>query len=354
MNDLKRKTLATIEGNKFKINGEYTYKGINWKGNSIEGLLLNSRMVQAAFDDRNPENDKLWAYQDTGIWDAERNTNEFIQAMPVYRSKGLLALGINLQGGAPGKLSHRNQTWRNSAFLEDGSLDEKYMQRIERIIDAADELGMVILLGYFYFGQERCIKNDDITIIKAVRNATQWILDRKYTNVMIEISNECNVGQKNSQGESYRYIHHLLQPENIHQLISMVQNMSPMGGPKLLVSTSYTGCTVPGNNVVQCADYILFHGNGAEEPKIIANVVNSIKRKNCYQGQPIVINEDDHYDFEKDSNNFITAIENGASWGYFDIQGYQKVPSNWEIDTERKKAFFDLLNEITGSVDLFF
>ena len=37
------KTMLTIRGNKFYINGEPTYRGITWRGNSIEGLMLNSR-----------------------------------------------------------------------------------------------------------------------------------------------------------------------------------------------------------------------------------------------------------------------------------------------------------------------
>ena len=37
------------------INGEPTYRGHVWNGHKIEGLLMNSRMVQGIFDDLNPE-----------------------------------------------------------------------------------------------------------------------------------------------------------------------------------------------------------------------------------------------------------------------------------------------------------
>ena len=39
----------------FHINGQPTYAGRTWQGHKIEGLLLNSRMVQGIFDDLNPE-----------------------------------------------------------------------------------------------------------------------------------------------------------------------------------------------------------------------------------------------------------------------------------------------------------
>src|SRR5262245_35832815 len=96
-----RKTRVTIDGTKFLINGEPTYKGRKWNGHAIEGLLFNSRMVQGIFDDLNPDTRGRWAYPDTKKWDADRNTREFIAAMPAWRKHGLLAFTLNLQGGSP-------------------------------------------------------------------------------------------------------------------------------------------------------------------------------------------------------------------------------------------------------------
>ena len=52
----------------------------------------------------------------------------------------------------------------------------------------------------------------------------------------------------------------------------------------------------------------------------------------------------------------LAAIQSGAGWGYFDYRmegerfgdGFQSVPVNWEISSERKKAFFGKVKEITG------
>src|SRR6187401_3386246 len=114
----KRKTAVSIVGDQFHINGRPTYAGRKWKEKSIEGLLLNSRMVQGIFDDRNPETTKRWAYPDTGRWDPDRNTREFIEAMPEWHKHGLLAFTINFQGGSPEGYS-RDQPWYNSAFDAD-------------------------------------------------------------------------------------------------------------------------------------------------------------------------------------------------------------------------------------------
>ena len=95
------RTAVSILGDSFHINGRPTYAGRRFRGHDLEGLLLNSRMVQGIFDDQNPETAPRWAYPDTGQWDAERNTREFLAAMPEWRRHGLLAFTINLQGGSP-------------------------------------------------------------------------------------------------------------------------------------------------------------------------------------------------------------------------------------------------------------
>ncbi len=92
----ERKTEVSIKGSKFLLNDTPTYQGVSWKNPegkeiSMEGLLMNARLVQGIFDDLNPGTRDKWAYKDTGKWDPDRNTNEFIQAMESWRQHGLLA-----------------------------------------------------------------------------------------------------------------------------------------------------------------------------------------------------------------------------------------------------------------------
>ncbi len=54
------RTTVAISGEKFLINGQPTYAGRTWDGVSIEGMLMNSRMVQGIFDDLNPETRARW------------------------------------------------------------------------------------------------------------------------------------------------------------------------------------------------------------------------------------------------------------------------------------------------------
>ena len=135
-----RQTVVSIEGREFRVNGRPTYAGRSYDGATVQGLLFNSRMVQGIFDDRNQETRGRWAYPD-GPWDPERNTREFIAAMPLWKANGLLAFTINLQGGSPEGYS-REQPWVNSAFQTDGRIRPEYTSRLERVLDRADELGM--------------------------------------------------------------------------------------------------------------------------------------------------------------------------------------------------------------------
>lgn len=340
---MPRQTVVSIQEQKFLINGAPTLAGRTWRDYDVEGLLPNSRMVQGVFDDLNSETRAQWAYADTKTWDADRNTLEFIAAMPAWRAHGLLAFTINLQGGSPYGYS-KAQPWINSAFTPAGELRAAYMARLERILTRADELGMVAIVGYFYFGQDERLQ-EEAAVIKATDNATNWILDKGYTNVLVEVNNECNV----------RYHHAILQPARVDELITCVAH-NTRDGRRLLVSTSYGGGTVPKSNVVKAADYILVHGNGVKDPQRIIEMVRQTREVEGYRPMPIVFNEDDHFDFDQPMNNFIAATSVGASWGYFDFrmkeegfdEGYQSVPVNWGISSARKRGFFGLVREMTG------
>jgi hypothetical protein len=264
--------------------------------------------------------------------------------MPEWRRHGLLAFTLNLQGGSPQGYS-REQPWHNSAFEADGLLRADYLARLERIINKADELGMVVILGYFYFGQDERLQ-DEAAVIRATDNATRWLLEHRWQNVLVEVNNECNV----------RYDHDILKPARVHELIERVKAMKS-GGRRLLAGTSYGGGKVPEENVVRASDFLLIHGNGVSNPDRISDMVRQTRAVPGYTTKPILFNEDDHFDFDKPHNNFIAAVSEHASWGYFDVrmkdegfdEGYQSVPVNWGISSERKKGFFRLLAEMTGS-----
>jgi hypothetical protein len=337
------RTTVSIQADQFFINGQPTYQGRNYKGMKIEGLLMNSRMVQGIFDDLNPQTRERWKYPDTGKWDPDRNTREFVGAMAEWHSHGLLSFTLNLQGGSPEGYS-KEQPWHNSAFDENGGLRNAYLLRLSRILDRADELGMVTIVGCFYFGQDQRLKDED-ALKKAISNTGSWLLDQGYRNILLEVSNEC---------DNKSYDHAILRPDRMPELLELAKSIR-RNGRRLLVGASFNGGRIPHPPVVAASDFLLLHGNGVTDPLRIAEMVRQTRQLPTYRRMPILFNEDDHFEFEKPVNNMLKALESYASWGYFDpgkgdySDGYQCPPVNWSINSERKQAFFRLLKEVTGA-----
>ncbi|MBK5294660.1 MAG: hypothetical protein JJE04_23635 [Acidobacteriia bacterium] len=338
----RRRTEVSIRGEQFYINGKPTYAGRSYQGWKIEGLLMNVRAVQATFDDLNPETRGRWAYPDTGKWDPDRNVREFLAALPEWKRHGILAFTVNLQGGSPEGYS-KAQPWETTGIDAEGGLRPAYMARMAQVIERADELGMVAIVGYFYFGQDQRVK-DETAVRRAVTNATGWLLDRGYRNVLVEIDNETNVGA---------YDHSILKPDRVHELIELAKGIE-RGGTRMLVGTSYGGGTPAGANVVKVSDFLLLHGNGPDDPARIHKMIQTSRHTSTWRPMPVLVNEDDHFRFGDPDNHMMATLSEYVSWGYFDpgksdySDGYQCPPVNWGINTERKRQFFSKLKEVTG------
>ncbi|MFW6133437.1 MAG: hypothetical protein ACOC8F_06025, partial [Planctomycetota bacterium] len=260
-----------------------------------------------------------------------------------------------LQGGCPYGYCDE-QPWWNSAFEPDGALRGDYMVRLERVLDRADALGMVVILGLFYFGQDQRL-DDEAAVVRAVDAAVDWLVERASGNVVVEVDNEADVPQ---------YEHAILTASRVAELIVRVQERSagrvasPAG--RLLAGTSMGGGSLPPPDVVETGDVLLLHGNGVGtdghgDPDGMRKLIDDCRAIPAYREQPIVVNEDDHYDFDAADSNFLAAVQRYAGWGFFDYrrpgegyaEGYQCVPVDWRIASRRKRAFFDLVAEMTGA-----
>ncbi len=344
-----RATTVSVVGNAFHINGQPTYPGRSFKGNKIEGLLFTSRMVNCIINDQNPETRGMWAYRD-GPWDAERNTSEFIAALPVYKSHGLTSVAFNIQGGSPMGYGW-HQPWRTSGYTPDGALLPDYRARLLRVLDALDANGMVAVLGLFYISATPALK-DENAVVRAVDEVTDLICGRGYTHVIIEAANESDIP---------RWPYENIKPDRAHELVARIQARSKgkigtkLG--RLLVTTSYVVRSTVPEKVAQLADVILWHGNASPTPESIHTKAKSLRASPGYRGQPLLNNEDDHFDFDKPENNMTAAVEEYSGWGYFDYRqirepfedGYQSLPVDWGINSARKKGFFGLLAQMTGA-----
>lgn len=316
-------------GEKFWLGGEVTNPA-----SPAEGLLMNSRMVQAVIDIENEEGP--FSYPDTGVWDPERNTNEFITALPSYAASGLNAFTVNLQGGNPLDAPVDNRpAWRISAYDRQGNLDLAWMERLDRVLQAADAEGMAVIVGLFYFGQDHRLA-DESAVVNAVDNVLEWLEAGGHRNVLIEICNECNV----------HYDHEILRPPRVVQLIRRVSERSQGRYP---VSASLTGGRLPEPEMVEASSFVLLHGNRQNAAEV-GEMVRRMRSSPVFltSPKPIVFNED-----SVDLQNMQAAVDRGAGWGYHDKgandyhHGFQAPPVNWSMNTESKQSFFEMVAELT-------
>lgn len=352
-------TSVSIDGQKFLIDGLPTHQGKHYKGASVEGLLFNNRVVQAIFDDENPDTAHQWVYPDTGVWDADRNVGEFCAALPEYKAHGVDAVTINLQGGMPITKTESVQPWLNTAIDPEGNLKPAYMGRLKQLLQAADDAGIVVIVGLYYFGQDKYMA-DESAIRNGVINTTLWLLETGYQNILVEINNEADIPH---------YSHDILTPARVHELIDLCKN-TRVDGRGLLATTSFAGGAyhmrkdgvldrqdeeglkkgLPTPAVIEASDFCLVHTN-EHDMKTTRDVVNRVRDMAAFQlrPMPICINED-----SVRVTNLFAAVDVYAPWGYYDQgennyqDGYQSVPVNWGINTPNKRAFFDGVAEITG------
>jgi hypothetical protein len=356
-------TEVGISGAEFWLNGEPTYAAREFEGRPVQGLLFNVRAVQATFDDANPETRRLWTYPDTGVWDPDRNTAEFCEALPSWRDHGVLAFTINFQGGGPLFAPEIYNRFDNNSFTPEGNLKPAYAGRISRVLRRADELGMVVIVGLFYWVHVRKMR-DEQAIWRAANEALEFLEARRRRNLLIEIANETSAA----------FGYEVFLPERAHEMIGKLR----AAHPRFLYSTSLVGVNAETGqgmspaSLVDAADFVLLHGNGARPPQLAAAIQAVRAMPACKQHpKPIVINED-----SPGLPNLEAAWQNGASWGYFDqgfggpaayggdayvdyrsrpresryeeLSGFQTPPVNWTINTDLKRAFFNRVAEITG------
>ena len=267
----------------------------------IAGTLLNVRAVQAIFDDANypQQGARERPYQSNtmgavqfeypdGKWDPDRNTREFTQALPEWRRAGLQAFTVNLQGGGPtdGNYGENGPTQPhlNSGFDAEGNLKPAYAERLRRVISAADRLGMIAIVGFFYQGEDErvTIAPDNRYVRRAITNGVEFLKSLPHRNVLIEINNETSVSG---------YSHPILQPDGAVEAVALAKQVAAGEFP---VSMSWSGGIQPrgsrGDRAIQLVDYVMFHTNG-RTPEEVHETIVAMRRWAGYS-RPLLINED--------------------------------------------------------------
>jgi len=300
-------TTVSIDKTQWQINGRITNPGT-----PAEGLLMNVRMVNSTFEDGKRTD-----------FNSNENTNRFISKIPEYKSYGVRAFTLNLQGGFPGY-----EGAINSAFRPNGTLRKRYLSRIKRVTEVCDQQGIIVILGLFYQRQDQILR-DERAVKRGVVNAIHWIKKNGLTNVVIEIANEYNHGG---------FDHDIIKTAGGEiELIRLAKKTAP----DLLVSTSGLGHGRMDDQIAREADFILIHFNGTKV-KDIPDRIHALKQYH----KPIVCNEDDKIN-EEAALVLKASAENGCSWGFMHSKLNQYEPFEFKGYDDDPKLY-DTFKKVTG------
>ncbi|MBI3665317.1 MAG: hypothetical protein HY236_03695 [Acidobacteria bacterium] len=304
-----------------------TYTGKGYR-RQAQGKLMNLRLAQALFDDE-------WLTERP--FEPARNTAQVIEALDFYKRHGVLMVNVSLQGGNSGYSLAVNGIARQnaarygrgqgllvSAFRADGSLKPAWLERLENLLRAADQHGMLVCLIYFYQGQDEVFDSTD-AIEAAARHITDWLIDRKFRNVIIDVANEWDL-----QGDVWDHGEYI--PQNIAGLVERIRErfQAKRADFTLPIGASTSGNMAYPASLAELCDVVLLHGNGRapDEKAIRAQRYKEYSR-------PVLMIEDDNgqettqRNFARERASGDTLFRLGAGWGYMPWVQAQRFPFHY-------------------------
>ena len=121
---------------------------------------------------------------------SDRTTEQLIDNLDLYKTYGVNTVSVFFMGSRFGDVK---------GYRPDASLETKYTQRMARIIEAADQKGMVVIVGCLYWSLSKA-KQDlshwtQVEANRAVANTVEWLVANDYRNVILDPDNEGMAGR---------------------------------------------------------------------------------------------------------------------------------------------------------------
>jgi len=328
----------TFNQSKIFYNGNVTYPN-----SKVEGSLMTVRVANGIFDDKvNPSffDDfplvcglNSWEFNNATyvFWNASENTQRLVQAIPEYKSYGINAITVNMQGGCSCSrgISGTGQWVDNNPYLKypNGTLyvDPAYLNRIDSVIQTAKDNEVIVVLGVIYFGQAPRIPSS-ADKLEATRLIVNHVMEKNFSNVMIETGNEVSGGV---------YL----------DMVKLVKNMTANNSFFIPAGYSNGFNQNHSDDYLSVADVVFVHPTYLTwDDANITEFVNDYKNKTAYRGQPIIMTEDD-----KDSTvkYLLQSADAGLGWGYYNDKEKQSVPANFSVYSDNDKLFFGTVKNLT-------
>ncbi len=138
-----------------------------------EDILLNGRPT------------KLLGLRCSNALLSDNTTDGLLAALPLYRSYGINTISVYVMGSRFGDVK---------GYLPNGSMSSIYRGRLERILRATDQSGMITIVGCLYWSTSRAKEDLDSwtqeDANRAVANTARWLAEQEFAHVILDPDNE--------------------------------------------------------------------------------------------------------------------------------------------------------------------
>ena len=224
----------------------------------VRGSLALVRVTQGVFDDE-------WLKETS--FDPDANTGALIEQLDLYKQHGIGGIVVALQGTDPGYDGAVNGVDRAasadlgeqsgalvSAYNPDGSLKPEWTARLDRLIKAADQRGMVVCLVLFQQDQDESLASRE-AIIAAAGNVARHLIETNARNVMLDVADAWDEPEG-------RWDHRRFIPRYVEYLIRAVRDEFQHADFTLPIGASSGSGMLYPMSLARLCDVVLLQGDG--------------------------------------------------------------------------------------------
>jgi hypothetical protein len=280
--------------------------------------------------------------------EADRNTQHFIDQLPIYRSYGVKCVSVGFECGNPinneedpaitpvdNSLGY-DINGSPSAFDEDGTgFKSLHLARMESLIEAAAAQRMVVCLQLFYARQCRWLSTT-AHYEAAIDTAVDWLKTKGYRNVFLDLANEAGDDPSGNWALGHADIWKTdAGAADMLEYYKTSWGITPNRPPAGVSSR-----TIPGSATNAESDIVWVHTNvmGAS---IVDDEIGSLSSLD----QPVVVNESDRHStnratwLELELDDWPSMRGSGASVGVMLSTAHQRMDTARTHSDSVRKPF---------------
>ena len=304
-----------------------TYTGGSFRG-KVRGSLALVRVTQAVFDDE-------WLTERS--FDPGANTDRVIESLDAYKQHGVAGVVVGLQGGNPGYAGESNGVERGvsadlgekagalvSAYNPDGSLKSAWMARLDRLIEAADQRGLIVCLVLFQQDQDEVLESPE-AIVAAASNVGRHLIERDARNVIVDVADAWDEPEG-------RWDHRRFVPRYVEFLIRAVREQFQDASFSLPIGASSGSGMLYPMSLARLCDLVLLQGDG----RTPADKLARSKQFKQY-GRPVLMVSDSNglsatnAELDREQSIAQAYLEGAAGWSFVPALTANQFPFDYKL-----------------------